>query len=137
MPKRVKKGLKPTLKSWECSHGCDVTTSICKHLEKHLPQMSAGLVPHTRSDVSEVEESNIFNYGHESEEDFVAGLKKFGIYQEWDLQLLVAYFYDNYSLREILATQHYQSKETLRLRIKTLLGQLKERGYGKDKVRGT
>lgn len=42
MWKMAKQSSAKKLKTWDCSKGCDVTKSICPHLEKHLPDVDKG-----------------------------------------------------------------------------------------------
>lgn len=135
MPKKVNKNLRTTQKSWVCSSGCDISHSICSHMEKYLPQMGDGKIPFSTTNLENLKGVPVFNESSQSEEEFLEQIKAFGIIDAWDKELLVAYFVEGKSTYEIAAQKHYVSHETVRRHINKLKKLLKERGYGKSKVR--
>lgn len=61
--------------------------------------------------------------------DFRQLLRNYGIFDKWDVDLLVAYYYDEKSQEEITKQHNYVDRSTLSRRLKYLRGLLKERGF--------
>lgn len=133
--KKVKKGSKPRLTEWACSEGCDVSRTICEHLEKHLPQMRDGDMPRFVTSESAASSSVSFHntvFWAHSEPDFIALMKNYGFTEQWDLDLLSAKYFKNWSSKDIADEFGYVSERTVRYRLAKLREQLEERGFKQE-----
>ncbi len=118
---------------WVCPHKCELTRAPCPHLEKLLPQMRDKKTVYL--DVSN--RSTAFFEHHQptfSLPNFVSFLKSHGIFEEWDLELLVCRYHYGMTLRNIEKDLSYISRRTIKRRLKSLHNLLIERGI---KPKGT
>lgn len=132
----VKKPLEKSQNVWACSEGCDVSKTICKHLEKALPQMRDGDMPQMVSSEAAARSTISFhdtiNWTF-SLPEFKKQMRGFGIVDSWDMELLEARYYYGMSLRQIEKEQNFTSYRTIQRRLKTLHTLLQERGYKRKK----
>lgn len=117
--------------SWVCVEGCDVSTTICSHLEKELPHMNYGKTRIAETATFSVSffEANNPKF---SLPKFTDLLKNYGFTATWDLELLTARYFYNMSYRQIENEYNYVGKSEVHRRIKQLEAQLKERGFEQE-----
>ena len=132
------KGAKPSkkqLSEWACPEGeCDVTNSICPHIEALLPNMRAGDPPRSVPSDAAARASMSFHqtlYPKYSLDEFRTLLRNYGFTDSWDLELLVsAYFYRE--RQSMIAKEYGVDQSVVSRRLKTLRKLLEERGFSQE-----
>lgn len=136
MTRKAKRRSGKSQNPWGCSKGCDVSTKICEHIEKELPQIRDGDMPQLISSEAAARSTISFhdtvNWRFDLEE-FKAQMRSFGILDTWDMNLLEARYYYGMTLRQIEKEQNFTSYETIRRRLNQLHALLEERGYKRVK----
>ncbi len=127
MSKMEKKQLKKKPEKWACSEGCDVTSSICKHIEKSLPQISDYRL--ARVDTSTFSMDVFKAYRPEFDlSEFVDYVRSYGFVDPWDIELITAKYFYGMSYRQIERDFGYVSFKTAQRRLKHLHSLMLERG---------
>lgn len=117
---------------WACDYGCDLGRRPCEHLEKLLPQMRDGRLPimdgKSRATTFDPLVGPAYTQRRKQEEEFREVLQKFGIIQQWDVQLLVDRYVNDRSIREIRFEHNFTDLKTAFYRLRELRRILVERG---------
>ncbi len=104
----AKKGSKKNLKSWECEYGCDVSGTICKHLEDKLrPRKSMSLKKRHVSEYILYHGDNSFY--EQQMKDLEAKLLAKSM-PPWAIELAIDRFVSKLTIDEIIAKYGYANK---------------------------
>jgi hypothetical protein len=127
--KRIKPSRKG-LSKWACGFGCDVSSHLCAHIERTLPNVDfyKYMAPIGDTDfVAEIDTTSI----DEKEQAFLDLLDPYGL-DEWETALLVDHHVCDLSMREI-ARRRGSSKQTVGRRLNEVHEKLKRRGFKKER----
>lgn len=119
--------------AWVCAEGCDVSKSICRHIERTLPQMGDGRLCRA-NDVNLSVDVIRVNHPQFDLKEFQQLMRDYGFYEEWDLDLLTAKYFYGQSLRQIAEDFNWCSFSTIRWRLKELHVLLQERGFKQENL---
>jgi hypothetical protein len=100
---------------WECKHGCPVSNTPCKHLERLLTPMKRGT--YTKEFKDEYKTNVLLNDTNVSYRDteLVKILADYGL-KVWEIDLLLGRYVENLSLRDISKRYGYlDNKKVWRL----------------------
>lgn len=113
-----------------------MSSSICKHLKKLLPQELDGDMPRRIDPTNAVNfTTNVFDthFWSFKTAPFFMELRRLGVFEHWDLELIDARYVEGKSIREIAEEFNWVSKSTVKRRLDKLHKILEERGYGKGR----
>src|SRR6516225_2671799 len=120
---------------WVCA-SCGEVTAICSHLEALLPSVDEGSPPRRIPSESAARSSMSFFQTMFPPHDpvtFLELIRNYGIVDQWELDLLEAYFVRNLSSEEIAEEFGWVgSGRTVRRRIKAIKEELVRRGIKQE-----
>lgn len=138
--KAAKKRLEAKPSDWDClEKACEKLPkgTICKHIEKkmRIPNMGSGRLPlaselavNSMTFDALQHPTGYFQLEQSALQEFFRLIRSYGIVDAWDVELLVARYYEKRSYRDIQEQFNYASKSTVEKRLKKIHALLEERG---------
>lgn len=118
-----KKKSKPSLKTWGCNYGCDVSKAICPHIERELPQLINTL---SRARLKEqLLASQVSGNFDQESKTLINDLMLFGLTRE-DCEIVLDRYVSNLELGEIRDKYHFVSVSSLKYYFKLLQPKLEK-----------